>query len=85
MWAGNWTVLMRINEVRELSDDELKKELASQERGLMNLRFRKATMQLSNSNEIGNTRRTLARIKTVVRERQIARLLREAEAAQGEG
>ena len=75
---------MRINEVRELSDDELNKELASQERGLMNLRFRKATMQLSNSNEIGNARRTVARIMTVVREREITRLLQAAEAPRGE-
>ena len=62
---------MQIIEVRELSDSELEKELTEQERALMNLRFRKATMQLTNTNELGNTRKTIARIKTVIRERAI--------------
>ena len=62
---------MRINEVRELDKAELGKELADQERGLMNLRFRKATLQLTDTNEIKNSRRTIARIKTVIRERDI--------------
>ena len=62
---------MQITEVRELSDSELEKELTEQERALMNLRFRKATMQLTNTNELGNTRKTIARIKTVMRERAI--------------
>jgi len=62
---------MQITEVRELNDSELVKELTEQERALMNLRFRKATMQLTNTNELGNTRKTIARIKTVIRERVI--------------
>ena len=62
---------MRISEVRELDDAELGKELGDQERGLMNLRFRKATLQLSNTNELKNARKTIARIKTVIRERTI--------------
>ncbi len=63
--------MMQITEVRELNDSELVKELTEQERALMNLRFRKATMQLTNTNELGNTRKTIARIKTVIRERTI--------------
>ena len=62
---------MQITEVRELNDSELVIELTDQERALMNLRFRKATMQLTNTNELGNTRKTIARIKTVIRERAI--------------
>ncbi|MCX8278497.1 MAG: 50S ribosomal protein L29 [Dehalococcoidia bacterium] len=62
---------MRISEVRELNDTELVKELGDQERAMMNLRFRKATMQLTNTNEIGNSRKAIARIKTVLRERSI--------------
>ena len=62
---------MQITEVRELSDSELEKELTEQERALMNLRFRKATMQLTNTNELGNTRKTIAPIKTVIRARAI--------------
>ncbi|HCI86712.1 MAG TPA: 50S ribosomal protein L29 [Dehalococcoidia bacterium] len=74
---------MRISEVRELNDTELTKELGDQERALMNLRFRKATMQLTNTNEVGRTRKTIARIKTVIRERQITTKL-EAAKAEGE-
>ena len=62
---------MQISDVRELNDTELAKELGDQERAMMNLRFRKATMQLTNTNELGVTRKTIARIKTVLRERAI--------------
>ena len=70
---------MRINDVRELDDRDLRKELGEQERALMNLRFRKATLQLTDTNELGTTRRTIARIKTVIREREIAAALRKAQ------
>ena len=62
---------MQINEVRELKNEELRKELGDQERALMNLRFRGATMQLSDFTEIRKTRRTIARSQTVLREREI--------------
>jgi large subunit ribosomal protein L29 len=73
---------MQISEIRELNDTELQKELGDQERAIMNLRFRKATMQLTNTNELGTTRKTIARIKTVLRERVITENL---ETAQAEG
>lgn len=63
---------MRINEVRELDNEELLKSLDEQERALMNLRFRQATLQLRDVTQIRGTRRTVARIKTVIREREIA-------------
>ncbi len=66
---------MNIDEVRGLSQDELMKELSEQQRGMMNLRFRKATLQLQDTTEIKNTRRTIARIRTVLREREIAEAL----------
>ncbi len=72
---------MRISDVRELNDAELGKELGDQERALMNLRFRKATMQLTNTNELGNTRKAIARIKTVIRERSITVNLEAVQAA----
>ena len=72
---------MRISEVRELNDTELVKELGDQERAMMNLRFRKATMQLTNTNEIGVSRKAIARIKTVLRERSITVNLEAAVAA----
>lgn len=74
---------MRISDVRELNENELDKELVDNERALMNLRFRKATLQLTNTNELANTRKTIARIKTVIRERQITTSL-TATKAEGE-
>ncbi len=62
---------MQISEVRELKNEELQKELDSSQRALMNLRFRSATMQLSDFTEIRKTRRSIARIHTVLREREI--------------
>ena len=64
---------MEIDDVRAMTDEELDEELDSTHRELMNLRFRVATMQLANVNEIKKTRRRIARIKTVVRERELAK------------
>ena len=64
---------MNIAEVRQLDDDELAETLSEQQRALMNLRFRAATLQLTDSSEIKKTRREIARMKTVVTERDFAR------------
>ena len=65
---------MEIDDLRGLTDDELGVELGDSQRGLMNLRFRVAAMQLPNVNEVRNVRRKIARIKTVMRERKLARV-----------
>ena len=64
---------MEIDDIRAMDDDELGVELDSTHRELMNLRFRAATMQLSNVNEIRKARKRVARIHTVTRERELAR------------
>jgi len=61
------------DETRTLGDDELAEELEETQKALMNLRFRAATMQLADVNEIKTSRRRVARIKTVLRERELAR------------
>ncbi len=66
---------MHISEVRELNSNELWRELQEQERSLMNLRFQKTTRQLTNTNALRDTRRNIARIHTVIRERQIVEQL----------
>ena len=63
---------MEIDDIRMLSDDELDEELEETHRSLMNLRFRAATMQLADMNEVGRARKRIARIKTVIRERELA-------------
>lgn len=64
---------MAADETRTLGDDELAEELEETQKALMNLRFRAATMQLADVNEIKTSRRRVARIKTVLRERELAR------------
>ncbi len=62
---------MRIEEVRELTTEALREELENTRKELFNLRFQKATQQLSDSNAIRKTRRTVARMMTVLREREL--------------
>lgn len=67
---------MHVTEIRELSTSELYKELHEQERSLMNLRFQKVTRQLTNTNALRDTRKNIARVRTVLRERQIVEQMR---------
>jgi len=62
---------MQIDEIRKLTDDELQKSLEDSQRSLMNLQFRKATMQLSNVMEIKSARKDIAKIQTIIKQRQI--------------
>ena len=63
---------MEIDDIRAMTDDELDEERNATHRELMNLRFRVATMQLANVHEIKKMRKRIARINTLVRERQLA-------------
>jgi large subunit ribosomal protein L29 len=63
---------MEIDDIRAMTDDELRDELSSTRNELMNLRFRVATMQLANTNEIRKARRRVARINTIIRQRELA-------------
>ncbi len=63
--------MAEIDDIRALNDEDLAEELESIQRGMMNLRFRVATMQLTNVNEIRMARKRIARIMTVIRERGI--------------
>ena len=62
---------MEIDDIRNLPDSELKEELYSVKRELMNLRFKVATMQLANVNEVNRAKKRIARINTVKREREL--------------
>lgn len=62
---------MIIDEIRKLNDEELAKQLEEANRGLFNLRFRAAAKQLTNYNEIRKAKKSIARMKTVTREREL--------------
>ena len=59
-------------ELRDLDDTELETRLAETKAELFNLRFANVTGQLDNSARLGEVRRDIARIKTLLREREIA-------------
>jgi large subunit ribosomal protein L29 len=57
--------------IRALTDEQLMSELDSTYRELMNVRFRLSTRQLNNPQELRNARKTIARVKTIMRQRGI--------------
>jgi len=61
----------KASEYRELKDDELTIRLDGAREELFRLRFRLATGQLDNSARIGQVRKDVARLATLIREREI--------------
>ncbi len=61
---------MKISEIREMSSTQLDKELMDQKKALFNLRFQHSINQLDNPTKLVETKKTIARILTVLRERQ---------------
>ncbi len=59
-------------DLAELSLGELIDELKATKQESLNLRFRNATGQLENTAEIGKVKKQIARINTLIREREIA-------------
>jgi large subunit ribosomal protein L29 len=59
-------------ELREANDSELIQRLAEAKEEHFNLRFQNATGQLDNSARLGDVRREIARLNTLLREREIA-------------
>lgn len=60
---------MNVKEIRDLSNEELEKEVTSLKEELYNLRFAQATGNLENPSRIKEIKKTIARIKTVLTER----------------
>lgn len=63
---------MKINKINEMSSPELEKELSELKTELFKLRFSHATHGLDNPLKIREVRRDIARIKTVLRKRELA-------------
>ncbi len=59
----------KAKELREMADADLKARMDELAAEHMKLRFQKATMQLTNTARIGQVRREIARIKTILAER----------------
>ena len=61
---------MHAHEIRELSSQDLNQELEDSYKEILNLRFRLATKQLANTSQLRIAKKNIARLNTIIRERQ---------------
>ena len=64
---------MKISKLREMSSPELEKELGELKTELFKLRFGLATNGLDNPMKIKETKKDIARVKTILKERELAK------------
>jgi large subunit ribosomal protein L29 len=63
---------MKVNEIRQLDSGRLRERLREIDQELFNLRFQKETGRLTNTARFGQLKQEYARVKTVLRERDLA-------------
>jgi large subunit ribosomal protein L29 len=63
--------MAKASELRDLPVDELERQLVETKEELFNLRFQNATGQLDNYKRLGELRRDIARIKTILRQQEL--------------
>ena len=61
---------MKANELRQLSEEELKQKKKELAQEVFNLKFQQATSQLENTARIPQSKRELARVETILREKR---------------
>ncbi|MCB6992289.1 50S ribosomal protein L29 [bacterium 210820-DFI.6.37] len=62
---------MELKKMREMSEVELNAELVKMKKDLFNLRFQHVTGQLENPMKMRETKKNIARVKTIIREKQL--------------
>ncbi|MFW5972072.1 MAG: 50S ribosomal protein L29 [Bacillota bacterium] len=62
---------MRADELRDMTDNELAQKVSELKEELFNLRFQHATAQLDNPMRIKEVKKDIARVKTILREREL--------------
>jgi large subunit ribosomal protein L29 len=65
---------MKLNKIREMTETELNAELLKMKKELFNLRFQHVTGQLENPVRMREVKKQTARIKTVIREKELSEL-----------
>ena len=63
--------MMDLNKIREMTDAELNAELEKMKKELFNLRFQHVTGQLENPVQMREVKRNIARVKTIIREKEL--------------
>lgn len=74
--------LPKIEEIRELSDQELSDQIVETKKQLFELRFQKATRQLDKPHQFKHMRHRLAQLMTLERERQLAASVKKASSSE---
>ncbi len=69
---------MKLDEIRELSVSELKEKVVELKKKLFTLRMDKAVQKEIDSSDFGKTRKTIARMKTVIREKLAKKEVQDA-------
>ena len=64
---------MKVKEIRELTTEEINKKLVEAKEELFNLRFQQATGSLEKPSRINELRKLVARMKTILRERELTK------------
>ena len=64
--------IMKAEEIRNLSHQEIEKMLRDTRQELLNLRLRKQSGQVEKTHELRELRREIARLKTIIKERAVA-------------
>jgi large subunit ribosomal protein L29 len=62
---------MKIYQIREMSTDELKNRILEEQKNLIDLRFQLELKNLANTAKISNTKTDIAKMKTVLKEREL--------------
>ncbi|MDO4746315.1 MAG: 50S ribosomal protein L29 [Bacillota bacterium] len=65
---------MELKKMREMSEAELNAELIKMKKDLFNLRFQHVTGQLENPVKMRETKKDIARVKTIIREKELAKV-----------
>jgi large subunit ribosomal protein L29 len=68
---------MKAHDLIQLSDAELQKRIQEEEENLSNLKFQKVIGQLENPMKMGHVRKDIARMKTILRDRQLKQSVKQ--------
>ena len=76
---------MKADDLRELTAQELEERFEESKEELFNLRFQLATNQLDNTSRLGEVRKDIARLATVIREQELEAWTAQQQAMEKEG
>ena len=63
---------MKIHEIREMKTEELIKRIEEEEKNIIDLRFAHQLKQLTNTAKLGLAKKDIAKLKTILKEREMA-------------